>query len=201
MAKNVLIYGAGGFGKEVFNLLNYCTKKLQVVGFIDDYSTLSNLYDIPVKHSSLIDNFFITAIANSQHKQQIMQRNKEFLYPYPIIHNQIQLNKTIKIDASSIICAGVKITVDVNIGKLVHINLNSTIGHDTIIEDFCTLMPSANISGNVKIGEGTMIGSGATILQNLTIGKWCKIGAGAVVTKNVADYSTIIGIPGRIFNK
>lgn len=201
MAKNILIYGAGGFGKEVFNLLNYSTEKLKVIGFIDDFSTLNSLYEIPVKNSSLIDNFFITAIANSQHKQQIKQANEEFLYPFPIIHSQIQLNKTIKIDASSIICAGVKLTVDIYIGKLVHINLNSTIGHDSIIEDFCTLMPSVNISGNVKIGEGTLIGSGAIILPNITIGKWCKIGAGAVVTKNIPDFSTIIGVPGRNYTK
>jgi sugar O-acyltransferase (sialic acid O-acetyltransferase NeuD family) len=201
MVKNIFIYGAGGFGKEVYNLLNFCTEKFNVLGFIDDFSTHKNLFELPINDSSFIDNYFITAIANSQHKQEIMHRNKKFIYPSPIIHNEIQLNKYIKIEEGTIICAGVKLTVDINIGKLVHINLNSTIGHDSHIGDFCTLMPSVNISGNVKIGEGTLIGSGATILPNLTIGKWCKIGAGAVVTKNVPDYSTIIGIPGRNLKK
>jgi acetyltransferase EpsM len=39
-------------------------------------------------------------------------------------------------------------------------------------------MFDVKISGNVTIGEGTLIGSGAIILPNLKIGKWCKIGAG-----------------------
>jgi len=55
-----------------------------------------------------------------------------------------------------------------------------------------------SISGNVLIGEGTHVGTGAIILPNITIGKWCKIGAGAVVIKDIPDYSVVVGVPGKI---
>jgi acetyltransferase EpsM len=59
-------------------------------------------------------------------------------------------------------------------------------------------MYNVSVSGNVMIGEGTLIGSGAVILPNLKIGKWCKIGAGSVITKNIPDNSTVVGVPGVI---
>jgi len=198
MDKNLLIYGAGGFGKEVYSLLNNGVERFNIIGFIDDYSRLENLFNIPIKSSTFINEYFIVAIANSNHKKHIMIKNEKFVYPLPIIHKGVNLNDSIKIDSSSIICDGVKLTVDINIGKMVILNLNATVGHDCLIADFCSIMPGANISGNVKIGEGTLIGSGAIVLPNITIGKWCKIGAGAVVTKNIPDYATVVGVPGKI---
>ena len=62
-------------------------------------------------------------------------------------------------------------------------------------------MPGANISGNVRIADATLIGSGATILQGLTIGKNCIVGAGAVVTKDLPDNCTAVGVPARIIKK
>jgi serine acetyltransferase len=56
-------------------------------------------------------------------------------------------------------------------------------------------MPGCNISGNVQIGETTLIGSGAQILQNLTIGRNSKVGAGAVVIRNSNDNVTLVGVP------
>jgi acetyltransferase EpsM len=62
-------------------------------------------------------------------------------------------------------------------------------------------MYNVSVSGNVSIGEGTLIGTGAVILPNIKIGKWCKIGAGAVVTKDIPDYSVVVGVPGKIIKQ
>jgi acetyltransferase-like isoleucine patch superfamily enzyme len=51
---------------------------------------------------------------------------------------------------------------------------------------------------DVKIGEMTMIGTGASVIPGITIGKNCIIGAGTVVIKDVDDNSTIVGNPGRV---
>ena len=39
------------------------------------------------------------------------------------------------------------------------------------------------------------------VIPNINIGKWCVIGAGAVITKDVPDYSLVVGIPGKIIKK
>ncbi len=48
----------------------------------------------------------------------------------------------------------------------------------------------------IEIGEDSWIGNGALVMAN--IGKKCIIGAGSVVTKDVADYSIMVGNPARL---
>lgn len=43
-----------------------------------------------------------------------------------------------------------------------------------------------------------MITTGAKVLGNITIGSSSKVGAGSIVLKDVPDYSTVVGVPGRV---
>jgi acetyltransferase-like isoleucine patch superfamily enzyme len=52
--------------------------------------------------------------------------------------------------------------------------------------------------GKVKIGEFTFIGARSIILPGVTIGKGCLISAGSLITKDVPDYSLVVGTPGKI---
>jgi acetyltransferase-like isoleucine patch superfamily enzyme len=79
----------------------------------------------------------------------------------------------------------------------VHVNLNSTIGHDTTLMDYATVNPLVAISGNVTVGTGSMLGTHSAILQNLMVGSEATIGAGALVVKNVADGTVVKGVPAR----
>jgi serine acetyltransferase len=72
-----------------------------------------------------------------------------------------------------------------------------TIGHDTVINNFASLMPSVNISGNVVIHEKVYVGTGAKVINQLEIGQSTIIGAGAVVSKSLPEFCTAVGIPGK----
>ncbi len=52
--------------------------------------------------------------------------------------------------------------------------------------------------GPVKIGAYTFIGAGSIVLPGVTIGKGCLIGSGTLVTKDIPDYSIVVGSPGKI---
>ena len=49
-----------------------------------------------------------------------------------------------------------------------------------------------------KVGNGVMLGAGASILGNIRIGDHAKIGCSSVVLKPVPDNATVVGIPARI---
>ncbi|MBY8917126.1 acetyltransferase [Nitratireductor sp. L1-7-SE] len=49
----------------------------------------------------------------------------------------------------------------------------------------------------VRIGHDTWLGHGSTILPGVTIGDGAVIGAGAVVSKDVAPYTIVGGVPAR----
>ncbi|MGB3390104.1 MAG: DapH/DapD/GlmU-related protein [Pseudaminobacter sp.] len=57
---------------------------------------------------------------------------------------------------------------------------------------------AARRARRVCIGHDTWIGHGVTILPGVTIGDGAVVGAGAVVTKDVAPYTIVAGVPARI---
>ncbi|MDP2739789.1 MAG: gamma carbonic anhydrase family protein [Pseudorhodobacter sp.] len=64
---------------------------------------------------------------------------------------------------------------------------NCTIGHRVMLHG-CT------------VGDGSLIGMGATVLNGARIGRGCLIGAGALITegKEIPDGSLVMGAPGRV---
>lgn len=52
-------------------------------------------------------------------------------------------------------------------------------------------------SHRVLIGHDTWLGHGSTILPGVTVGDGAVVGAGAVVTKDVAPYEIVGGVPAR----
>jgi len=48
------------------------------------------------------------------------------------------------------------------------------------------------------IGDNVVIGAGAHVLGPVTVGRNTKIGSGSVVLQDVPEYSTVIGVPGRV---
>ncbi|MEN3794083.1 DapH/DapD/GlmU-related protein [Fulvimarina sp. MAC3] len=56
-------------------------------------------------------------------------------------------------------------------------------------------------SHTVTIGHDVWIGHGATILPGVTIGNGAAIGAGAVVSKDVAPYTIVGGVPAKLIRR
>ena len=77
--------------------------------------------------------------------------------------------------------------------------LHTDMGFPLTIGANCTIGHKAMLHG-CTIGEGSLIGMGATILNGAKIGKGCLIGAGALVTegKEIPDGSLVMGAPGKV---
>jgi sugar O-acyltransferase (sialic acid O-acetyltransferase NeuD family) len=190
----VAIYGAGGFGKEVRGLLSDMINAgadMDFAGYLDDMKTP----ELPAKEGTYQD--IIIAIADGASRKAIAGRLRDQFPFKTAVHPDVNIRSGVHIGKGSIICSGVKLTVDITIGSFVIINLNATVGHDVVLGNYTSIMPGVNISGSVKVGEGAFVGSGATILQGLSIGANAVVGAGAVVTRNVPAGSRVAGVPAR----
>lgn len=66
----------------------------------------------------------------------------------------------------------------------------------------CTIGHKAMLHG-CTIGDGSLIGMGATILNGVKIGSGCLIGAGALIAENkeIPDGSLVMGAPGRVIRQ
>lgn len=85
-------------------------------------------------------------------------------------------------------------------GMGVVVGETAEIGDDVLLYQGVTLGGTGKEKGkrHPTIGNNVVIGTGAKILGNITIGDHTKIGAGSVVIHSVPDYSTVVGVPGRV---
>ena len=76
--------------------------------------------------------------------------------------------------------------------------LHTDIGFPLVIGKDCTIGHKAMLHG-CRIGDGTLVGMGATVLNGARIGKGCLIGAGALITegKQIPDGWLVLGAPGK----
>jgi carbonic anhydrase/acetyltransferase-like protein (isoleucine patch superfamily) len=77
--------------------------------------------------------------------------------------------------------------------------LHTDMGYPLTIGTNCTIGHKAMLHG-CTIGDGTLIGMGATVLNGAKIGKGCLIGACALITegKEIPDGSLVMGAPGKV---
>lgn len=208
--KKLFIIGAGGLGREVQWLVqrvNAVTPCWRMEGFIDDNSALHGTLQEGLAvvggcdylKKSVGDVYAVIAIASSKIKRNIaeMLKGYEHIHFATLIDPSVIKSNSVKIEEGAIICAGTILTVDIVIGKHVVLNPGCTVGHDTVIMDYVTAYPNANISGNVTIEEEAELGVGCQIIQGKRVAKQSIIGAGAVVVKNIDDTGTYVGIPAK----
>lgn len=205
--KDIVIIGAGGFGREVAWLIeeiNGNKPEWNIKGFVDENIELKgkiiNGYKVLGDLEWLKEqNVYATcAIGDPNIKRAIVKRLDESSVKYPVlIHPSVIKSSSVEVQEGSIICAGSILTVNINIGKYVIINLDCTVGHDAEIEDYCTILPSVNVSGFVKLQEGVTIGTGSAIIQGIGIEENTIVGAGAIVVKNLPANCTAVGSPAR----
>ncbi len=215
--ETLAIYGSGGFAREVLWLIqSTLSETTQVICFIDDNPNVqgATIHNLPVlSFADVVERFpsikIITAIGSPDVRQKLTQKIYESgLKVKTIIHpSTLYSEKWVSIGEGSIICAGNILTVDIQIGEQVHINLDCTVGHDSIIGDFTTLSPGVHISGWVHLGKRVYIGTGANIIngtpdQPLVIADDVVIGAGACVTRSITQAGvTAVGVPAKVVNR
>jgi sugar O-acyltransferase (sialic acid O-acetyltransferase NeuD family) len=207
--KNIAIIGAGGFGREVKTLIddiNKVQKQYHFIGFFDDgvpkgtqvnnFPVLGNLDELNNYNEPIC---IALGIGNPATKEKIINRLSNSNIDFPtLIHPTVLLSQDeISIGEGTIICAGNILTCNIKIEKFVTLNLMCTVGHDSIIEDYASFMPSVNISGEVVVHKAVYVGTGAKIINQLQIGKNTIVGAGAIVSKSLPENCTAVGIPAK----
>lgn len=207
--KKILIFGAGGFGREVQWLIERINQKepfWQIEGYLDDglepgtevngYKVLGGMEKLREYDDSMS---VVCAVGSAQTREKIISEIKKignFQFPN-LIDPDVQSSTFLSMGEGNIICAGNILTVNIIIKDFVILNLSCTVGHDVTMESFVTVYPGVNISGCTQIEKGVELGTGCKIIQGKTIGKNTIVGAGAVVVRNLPSDCTAMGMPAK----
>ena len=191
-----VIIGAGGFAREVqVEVIKQYGNVLKM--YVDDQYWVDGLYKIsefnPETQSALI------AVGSPSDKKILLSKLPENTTFWNYISPRAYVGD-LKIGTGNFICAGVIITTNVTIGNHVHLNLQTTVGHDAVIGDFVTTAPSVNINGNVTIGNSVYLGTKSCIREKVSICDDTVLGMNAGVVNDIVESGIYIGTPARIFN-
>jgi sugar O-acyltransferase (sialic acid O-acetyltransferase NeuD family) len=211
------IYGAGGFSREVAWLAEQCSQanhKIEILGFVDDDESLQGTFINTYKVFSFDEAieasreaWFSVAIGAPKVRQKLSDKIENAGRQLAsLIHPRTERSKWLEYGIGTVICAGNILTTNIRLGKNVQINLDCTIGHDVVMDDFVTLAPGVHVSGCVQLRSRVYVGTGAVIVNGnplapLIIGEDAIIGAGAVVSKSLDGGLTYVGIPARALIK
>jgi sugar O-acyltransferase (sialic acid O-acetyltransferase NeuD family) len=206
----LVIFGAGGLGREVLLLLRQLNATLptwDVRGFYDDQVPATpHVAGLPYLGTSADLNAspeplaVAVAVGSPAGRAAVVSRLTSPRLSFPtLVHPLVALSahQRITLGEGSIVQQGCILTCDIVLGRFVLLNLGCTVGHDAVLGDFASLMPHANVSGAVQLGAGTYLGTNATVIQGVRIGDNTILGAGAVAVRDLPANVTAVGVPAR----
>lgn len=212
MADGLVLVGAGGFGREVLDVvdaINGVQPRWDVLGVVDDSpddESRKMLAQRDVRYLGSVEDFTATGIQCSYavgigspavRREIASHMDGAGLAPTALVHPSVTTGFGVTVGPGSVLCAGVRVTTNVRIGCHVHINLNATVGHDTTIGDFVSINPLASISGECVIEDEVLVGVAGVVLNKVAVRRGATVGGSACVVRDVSEGAVVKGVPAR----
>lgn len=214
MAEDVIIIGAGGFGREVADVIEAVNASAadpvwNLVGIVDDSPSETNLERLTHRSIEYLGSLaaamasqsqahYLIGIGNPDVRRDVAQQlDQAGFMAATLVHPAASLGSHVSLGSGTIVCAGVRVTTNITIGRHVHLNLNSTIGHDSTVGDYVSVNPLASISGDCVLEDSVLIGVSASVINGRTVEAGSIVGGGACVVKDVRAGSTVAGVPAK----
>jgi len=202
--EEVVIIGAGGFGRELFQYARD-EGSLVVRGFLDDRSPeqlqlpeglplLGSVADYAPAEGEL----FLLAVgepaARARVARRLLAQGARFA---TLIHPRAYVASSATIGAGSVVAPFATVGASAVLGELTQVHFYASVAHDVRVGAFSALSPYSVVNGGGRLGEAVFLGTRATVNPLKEVGDGSKVAAGAVVYQDVPEGSLAAGNPAK----
>lgn len=206
--KNLIILGAGGMGREIYDLAKVCSgynTEYIIKGFLDDNKDVLKKFQSypPViktieEYIPQSDDVFVCSMGNLNNKkksiQKILDKGGEFI---TLIHPSASISPNAKIGKGSILLKNVHVGANSVVGDYTLIQISAVVAHDVKIGNYSRLDCFTVCVGGAEIGDEVTVHTAAVINENVILGDKSTIGACSFVIRKVKENTTVFGNPAK----
>jgi sugar O-acyltransferase (sialic acid O-acetyltransferase NeuD family) len=195
----ILVYGGGGHGKALIDLL-LALRIYRIVGILDDGLPPGELImDLPVLggEQSLTGLYAqgirqavnaVGGIGNINIRIKVFQRLAKAGFVCPaVVHPRAYVEPSAALNPGGQVFAQSYVGSEAAVGFGCIVNTGAIVSHDCVLGDYANISPGAILAGEVQIGTGALIGMGATVNLRVRVGAGARIGNGATVKEDVPE--------------
>jgi acetyltransferase EpsM len=199
----IIIYGGGGHGKALIDLIRMLGT-YPIAGIVDDgLPTGSLIMGVPVLGGSnilakLIEQGVhlaanaVGGIGNIANRISVFEHLTSAGFSCPTL-----VHPTAFIEPGAFLAEGVQVMPHAYVGSEAQvgfgaiINTGAIVSHDCTVGDYANLSPGAILAGEVTVGSATLVGMGVTVNLRVKIGNRARIGNGATIKQDVPEGSIV----------
>ncbi len=208
--KDLLIVGAGGFGRELLQWvkdINQVEPKWQIKGFLDDdlnaldgkkcdYGIVGKIQDWQPSENEE----FALAIAAPKTKEAVVNLLKARGAVFAeIIHPEARICDFAEWGEGLVMYPGAFLSPNCQVGNFVTL-LSSAVPHDAVVGDFATISSNCGLTRAVRIGKRAFLAEHVCVLPGHSVGEDAYVGMGSVVVRNVSAGKKVFGNPAKVID-
>ncbi len=202
--RRLLIVGAGGFGREVWNWARdaWGAAGPELVGFLDADPSKGGYAPVlgdPASFVPMPEDGLLLAIGIPRVRRRVAEtllaRGGRFV---TLVHPTAIIAPSAVLGAGSIVCPYGIVSDAAVTGACVLVNYHASLAHDASAGEYAVFSPYATLAGDAHIGADTFLGLHAAVGPGRRLGDRCKVSANSAALADAPADSIIYGVPGRI---
>ena len=207
------ILGAGAFAFEVAlvceRMLAAGDAPFDTYDFISDDDSYAAERDVAHRVTTPLDEnavepdaLYVCAIGDPAGRRAVTERFERNGARFAtLIDPSAVVAPDAEIGEGTIICAHTFVSCYVKIGRHVHINVMSSLGHDVVTGNCVTISAHVDLTGGVRVGDTVFFGTHAAVLPKKTVGNGSRIGAGCVVVRSIGEDAVLFDDPPKFLRR
>lgn len=207
--KNIVVFCAGPQTRVIldilkdlpeFNVIGIIDSVLQIgstfygyeiIGRQNDLNKLSKTYHFNAGIVGLGDNYLREKVV-----LEILAQNEKFQF-INAVSKMSYISPSSTMGVGNVIMPGVVINSEASITNHCVINTNSSLEHNSTMEEFSSLSAGVTTGGYFVLGRYSAIALGVTILDRTSLGENVVVGSGSLVTKDLESHGLYYGVPAK----